>query len=433
MQSLWNSYREETEPVQMPADAKTDVLIVGGGMAGLLCARYLTDAGVDCAVAEQDQLYNGVTANTTAKITVQHGLIYDKLLKNIGIERTSMYYAAHCAALGEFRRLAEGIDCDFEVRSAFVYSRRDRRAIEREVIATKKVGGDAVFRDRIEPPVPIVGAVELKEQAQFNPVKFLNTVRKGLTVYENTKVREIRGHEALTNRGTIRADSFVIATHFPFMNKYGAYFLKMHQERSYVLAFSGAQNLRGMYVDEAKDGLSFRSAGEFLLIGGGGHRTGKPGLCFTAPKTFANRAYPQAKERYRWAAQDCMTLDSVPLIGRYSPRLPNVYVATGFNKWGMTSSMVAALLLRDLLTGQKNDWESVFSPSRLPVNAQLLSNAATFAAGLLTPPVKRCPHMGCALQWNPQEQSWDCPCHGSRFTAKGELLDNPSTGDLPNG
>jgi glycine/D-amino acid oxidase-like deaminating enzyme len=212
-------------------------------------------------------------------------------------------------------------------------------------------------------------------------------------------------------------------------NKHGAYFLKMYQSRSYVLALENAGSVDGMYVD-GNGGLSFRQYGDLLLLGGGGHRTGKPGGGWAALEDFVKRYYPGAKERFRWATQDCMTLDGLPYIGRYSKHTPNLYVATGFNKWGMTSSMVAADLLGDLVQGRENACADLFSPSRSILRPQLACNALEAAKSLLTFSKPRCPHMGCALHWNPQEHSWDCPCHGSRFTQTGKLQDNPATDDL---
>ena len=126
-----------------------------------------------------------------------------------------------------------------------------------------------------------------------------------------------------------------------------------------------------------------------------------------------------------------MTLDGVPDIGPYSKRTSGLYVATGFNKWGMTSSMTAATLLTELVLGRDSPYASVFSPSRTMLRPQLAVNGLESAVGLLTPTVPRCPHMGCALKYNTAEHSWDCPCHGSRFGEDGALIDNPSTDDMP--
>ncbi len=206
--------------------------------------------------------------------------------------------------------------------------------------------------------------------------------------------------------------------------------MKLYQHRSYVLALENAVNVQGMYVDEADAGLSFRNYDKYLLLGGGDHRTGKQGGGWRELHDFARAHYPQAQICCQWATQDCMSLDSVPYIGQYSKRTPDLYVITGFNKWGMTGAMAGAILLRDTLLDKAPDWAEVFSPSRSILHKQLLINAAESAFNLITPTAPRCPHMGCALKYNREEHSWDCPCHGSRFTKDGKLIDNPATGDL---
>ena len=217
---------------------------------------------------------------------------------------------------------------------------------------------------------------------------------------------------------------------FPFMNKYGGYFVKLYQERSYVLALQGGPQINGMYVDEAKKGMSFRNYKNYLLVGGGDHRTGKEGGNYHELKVFSTVNYPEYPVKYHWATQDCMSLDAVPYIGRYSKRIPNVFVATGFNKWGMTTAMVSAQLLYDMILDKGNEYEALFSPDRGICTMQLPINMFESVTGLLTPSLKRCPHLGCALKWNNAEHTWDCPCHGSRFTEEGNLIDNPATRDL---
>ena len=184
-----------------------------------------------------------------------------------------------------------------------------------------------------------------------------------------------------------------------------------------------------MYVDEADKGMSFRTYENMLLIGGGGHRTGKKGGSFNELYDFAKRYFSGAELKYSWAAQDCMSLDRIPYIGNYSKRTPNLYVASGFNKWGITSSAAAAAILTDMVLGRKNEYAEVFNPSRSILKPQLLINGGETTVNLLTPTTKRCPHLGCALKWNGAEHTWDCPCHGSRFEEDGALIDNPATGD----
>ena len=429
MDSIWTRTADMPSFTPLEGDLKTDVLVVGGGMAGLLCAYWLNRAGVDCALVEAGRLCGGVTGNTTAKLTFQHGLLYARLLREFGPERARLYLEANRGALGRFRELCREIDCDFEEQDAYVYALSDRRKLDRELEALERLGFRAEFVRTPALPVSTAGAVKFPKQARFHPLKFAAAIAGGLRIYENTKVLELAPGRAVTNRGTVRAEHIILATHFPLLNKHGAYFLKLYQHRSYVLALKHAPAAGGMYVDEGERGLSFRDEKGLLLLGGGGHRTGKKGGGWRELEDFAKRYYPQAEIAARWAAQDCMTLDGVPYAGLYSRGTRGLYVAAGFNKWGMTSSMAAALLLADLVRGRENPYAELFSPSRSVLRPQLAANAWESTLGLLTPTAPRCPHMGCALKYNPQEHSWDCPCHGSRFGENGELLDNPATDD----
>lgn len=429
MNSVWTESAERIHFAPLDKNIKTDVLIIGGGIAGILCAYMMKNAGVDCVLVEAVELCGGATKNTTAKITLQHGLIYDKLINEFGEEKARLYVKAQKNAFAEYARLCQLIDCDYERTDSYVYSLRDRQKIENEVTAIRLLGVDAEFCEDTGLPFYVAGAVRVKDQAQFHPLKFIFDIAKGLHIYENTKVLELMPNRAVTEHGEIACKKMIVATHFPILNKHGGYFLKMYQHRSYVLALEGAQATCGMLVDENDKGMSFRNHKNLLLIGGGGHRTGKHGGNFSELEAFARKYYPAAKIVSKWATQDCMTLDSVPYIGQYSKSTPDLYVATGFNKWGMTSSMVSAMVLTDLVQGKRNEYASVFSPSRSILRPQLAVNTFESLVGLLTPTAPRCPHLGCALKYNREEHSWDCPCHGSRFTESGEIIDNPATDD----
>lgn len=430
MISIWSENTELYRFQKLKGDIKTDVLIIGGGMAGLLTAHCLQSAGVDCVIAEADRVCAGVTKNTTAKITAQHGLIYKKLLNSLGAEKAALYYQANTDAVEDYAALCANIDCDFERKDAYTYSLSDPRIIDEELAALQTIGAAADFVKELHLPMDTVGAVRFKDQAQFDPLKFAAAISQDLRIFEQTRVLEIRDGVAVTEGGSIKAAYFVVATHFPFINKHGSYFIKLYQERAYVLALKKAQNVDGMYIDAVKGGLSFRNQGGVLLLGGNSHRTGKDKGGWQPLEDFAAVYYPNAEETARWAAQDCMSLDGMPYIGRYSPSTPKLYVATGFNKWGMTDSMVAARALTHMLTGKGEAYGGLFSPSRSILHPQLALNAAETIFNLLTPTAPRCPHLGCALKWNRQEHSWDCPCHGSRFTEDGRLIDNPATGDM---
>lgn len=429
IKSIWNGKIEMPEFSTLSENIKTDVLIIGGGITGILCAHALKEKGVDCVICEGEKIGQGITKNTTAKITSQHALIYSKLLKTIGSEKTQMYYKANENAILKYSALAQKIECDFEEKDAYTYSLSDRKKIEDEVSAVNTIGGKAKFVETLNLPFKTKGAVRFPSQAQFNPLKLIKALAEGLKIYEHTFINEIMKNTAKSDFGNVQADKIIVTTHFPFINKHGSYFLKMYQQRSYVIALEGADNIGGMYIDESENGFSFRNYKNFIFIGGGGHKTGKNGGNWLILRDFAAQHYPGLKEKYFWAAQDCMTLDSIPYIGHYSKNTPNLFVATGFNKWGMSSAMAAADILSDMVTEKKNEYSEVFNPSRSILKPQLFVNGFSAAANLITPTPKRCPHLGCALKWNKAEHTWDCPCHGSRFEKSGKLIDNPATGD----
>lgn len=414
----------------LQGDIRTDVLVIGGGMAGLLTAYMLQRSGIGCVVAEADRIGMGITKNTTAKITSQHGLCYHKLISRFGPETAGLYLQANEEAVAAFRNLCRELDCDFQEQDNFIYSTADRKVLEEELYALQSLQFPAELEERLPLPFPAVGAVKFPRQAQFHPLKFLGAIAEDLTVFENTPVRQLKKNTAVCDHGTISAEAVVVATHFPFLNKHGSFFLKLYQQRSYAIALEGLPLCQGMHLDGQENGLSFRSHGDLLILGGGGHRTGKTGGNWNELEAFAALYYPDAAITRRWATQDCMSLDGIPYIGSYSAMTRGLYVATGFNKWGMTSSMVAARLLNDLLSGRESPYEQVFSPSRSILRPQLGLNALESTINLLTPTAPRCPHLGCALKWNPQEHSWDCPCHGSRFEEDGTLIDNPATGNM---
>ena len=303
----------------------------------------------------------------------------------------------------------------------------------------------------------------------FHPLKFLKWAAEDLELYEHTPVLAVHGDQLALPQGTVTAGHIIFATHYPFLNFPGLYFTRMHQERSYVAAVEGAAELDGAYYGIDPGGLSFRNWGPYLLVGGGNHRTGKDGGGgqYRMLESRARELWPESRPAARWSAQDCITLDGVPYIGAFSPTRPRWYVATGFGKWGMSTSMAASTLIADAVCGVNNPLAQVFSPRRFgPEAAKNLVREGGEAAKNLTrmsfsrpdreldslPPGHggvvswrgkkvgayrgedgrvflvdpKCPHMGCQLAWNPEERTWDCPCHGSRFDWEGNLIDNPA-------
>lgn len=427
--SNWCDEVKLPEYKSIDKDIKTDVLIIGGGISGILTAYFLKEKGIDSIVVEKNRICNATTSNTTAKITYQHGLIYSEILNGYNDEYAKMYLDAQKRAFDIYKDMCKKIDCDYEIKDNYVFS-NNLYKLENELSALQKIGFNAELVEKLDIPINTAGSIKFKEQAQFNPLKFIKGILAGINIFENTFVREVKGNIAITDKGKIKAEKIVIATHFPFIDKHGFYFLKQYQHRSYVIAIKTENLPDGMYVSDKKEGLSFRTYKDYMLLGGGGHRTGKKGGGYSELERFIKEKYPKSEIKYRWAAQDCITLDSIPYIGNYSKSTPNLYVATGFNKWGMTSSMVTALILSDLITGKSNTQSVVFSPSRSILKPQLLINSFEAVTNILNPVGKRCTHLGCSLKWNGAEHSWDCPCHGSRFTEKGEILENPANKNL---
>lgn len=472
MESIWTESLKEVTPRVLGENKNVDIAVIGGGIAGLLIAYLLKQEGRNPIILEGSRIASGQTHKTTAKITVQHNLIYDKLTRQFGKETAFLYAKANQEALNKYSEIIhdKNITCHFKRLPNYIYSLRDPKLIENEVKAAIDAGIKAEFTLSTTLPFLVDGAIKVTDQAQFNPAEFINGIVDELEIYENTMVYEVENNVLRTSHGLIKADHVVVATHYPFINAPGYYFLRLHQERSYVIALDNTPILDGMYLDEGSNGLSFRNYEDKLLLGGGGHRTGdnKYGGSYEKLRKAASEYYPNSQELYAWSAQDTMSLDSIPYIGRYSSQTPNMYVATGFNKWGMTSSMVSAFIIRDMIQNRKSPYEDVFTPQRFKVNASManllkegkhaisgivkekfvlpdtmLKEIKPGTAGVIDYKDKKigvykdekgktykvstkCPHLGCQLEWNPDEKSWDCPCHGSRFDFKGDLLDNPA-------
>lgn len=474
MNSIWTQNCQIARREPLPGDRSTQVVVIGAGLTGILTAWELGCRGMQVMVLERGRIAGGVTSGTTGKITAQHGLIYKRLLEGLGQGLASQYYRAAAQALEDYRRLAaSGLVFGLEERDSYVYARKDTSRLEAELDACRQLGIPAESASAENLPFPAAGALCLPRQAQMEPLRLIQALSRGLTIYERTTVTGVEEGMVHTDRGWVRAEHIIMTAHFPFVNLPGLWFMKLHQERSYVLALEGARSPGGMWIGE-DGGWSFRDWQGLVLLGGGGHRTGdnREGGRYKDLLEAARKWWPGCRGVCRWSAQDCIPMDGVPFIGRYAPSTPNMYVATGFQKWGMTTAMTAAQLLADLVTQGSSPWERLFDPGRLRLSQsarQLAEDTYRAAKGLLTraaapprdltdalPPghggivewegrkagvykdlqgdiwavQAKCPHLGCQLEWNPNEKSWDCPCHGSRFDYQGQVLDGPAVDGL---
>ncbi len=486
--SFWIDSTPSTSYPSLVGDIHVDVVILGGGMTGISSAYLLAQAGLKTVVLESDRILLGTTGHTTGKLTIQHNLIYDQLIKQIGETKAKLYAEANQDAIEFIAKVIEeeGIDCDFTRQSAYLYTqkRRHLRDLEKEMEATQKIGIQAHLIDEIPINLPVKGALRFDNQAQFHPRKYLLALAErflgmGGNIFEQTKAVDIQGKGPFivdTGQGIkVRADYVIMACHYPFHILPGLYVARIYQEREYAVVVKAKEQFPGgMYVNIEDPPRSLRSLstpeGEHILVVGERHRTGTGKNLTRHYKNlmeFAQTLFTVEDFPYHWSTQDCTTLDDVPYIGPVSKDKPNLLMATGYRKWGMTHSTVAALILRDRIVKGISPWQEVYNPGRegsLKSKKQFVFNTGDliyhFVAGKLKKGEEEyflspgeavianingrrggiykdregklhivdttCTHLGCELQWNDGELSWDCPCHGSRYDIDGNPLSGPT-------
>ncbi|MDT4952228.1 MAG: hypothetical protein QOJ02_366 [Acidobacteriota bacterium] len=492
--SLWLATTPETDFPQLKSDLSVDVAIIGGGIAGITTALLLKERGAKVAVIEARRIAASVTGNTTAKVTSQHGLIYDHLVSQFGMEGAQAYADSQQAALEKIASLVEAnrIDCDFTRTNAYVYTEEEDelKRITAEVEAATKLGLPASYVETTPLPFEIKGAIQFSNQARFHPRKYLLALARkiqgdGSNIFEETRALDIEEEDSTcrvaTDQGVVKAGKVVIASHFPFYD-HGMYFARMHPKRSYVLGcrLSG-EAPEGMFITSDAPFHSFRSnpletGGEIWMVGGENHKTGQGGDTrehYTNLERWARERFDVETIEYRWSTQDNVTVDRVPYIGKASSGSEHLFVATGFGGWGMTNSTVSAIILSDLVLGRENAWSSLYDPNRFKpltsVKDLVVENvdvAKHFVGDRLSVKEEEsvpdlmegegrvvelddekvaickleggathavsatCTHMGCVVAWNGAEKSWDCPCHGSRFNYDGTVIQGPANKDL---
>lgn len=446
-------------------------------------------------IERKENIGIGISGHTTAKITSQHGAIYHYLQNQYGLDFAKKYFLANEEAIFNIENIIKenNIDCGFEKQSSFLYStsKDEEIKLKNEFDAVSKINKEAKLRTDVKLPLEITSAIEFPNQAMFNPYKYINSladkiIEKDGDIFVNTTCYDVDKENDMyvckTENNNIYAKNVVIATHYPFLNIPGFYFSKIYQSSSYVIAISlegtkWNKDFDGMYINIEKPIYSFRNVnfnGEnLLLLGGGGHKTGEmqeKDIGYNPLIEAVKKWFPDCKIKYKWSANDCISLDKIPYIGEFSSLYPNIYVGTGFNKWGMTSSYVAGKVVSDKILEKENKYEDIFKATRTnffvnkdevknmvtdTLKAQVVDrvkeennskpekeegkiierngekigvyideNGKTFAVK----PV--CTHLGCILSWNKEDKTWDCPCHGSRFDYTGKQIENPAIKDL---
>lgn len=484
--SLWIDTAPATAWPALADDLAVDVAVIGGGIAGITAAFLLKAAGQRVALLEAGQLLQGVTGQTTAKLTSQHTLAYSRLLQHFGEARARAYAEANEAAIAHVRATAAelGIDCDLVTTDAYTWadSDDDLRRLHAETDAALRLGLPARF---VEPtavplPFPVRGALCFSGQARFHPLRYLQALAaaipgNGSHVFERTVAVAVDDGEpcqVTTRQGhRVRAGAVILATHYPFTD-HSLYALRLQPHRSYLLGarLEGAAP-PGMFINVGRT-RSLRpyvhGGAEGVLVVGEGHTVGEGGDTrgrYRRLEAWARDVLAVAGIDYHWSTQDHASIDHVPYVGRQTPLSRHLYVATGFGGWGMSNGVAAGLLLRDLVLGRENPWAEVFDPARLNLAGARDFVRHTLTVGRhwvgdrlrrgeddLSPGEGRvlatdqgriavycdddgechalssaCTHMGCVVQWNSAEKSWDCPCHGSRFDAvDGRVLHGPA-------
>ncbi len=488
-------WMSSTPPSNYPAldkDIKADAVIIGGGIVGITLGYLLKKEGLRVAIIEAGHIVQGATGHTTAKITSQHDLVYDKLIKQHGKEKAQQYAEANEYAIKFIEELVgdKKIDCDFSKESAFVYTQSDEyiQKIKNEVDAAASLGNKASFAEKLPLPFDIKAAVRFDNQAQFHPRKYLLELAKDIPgdnsfIFEQS--RAVKFHEGnsatvITENGhRVTAENMIIASHFPAYGGNGYYFARMYPERSYAIGLKVKEKFPGgMYITAEQPARSLRYTpyqdGELIIVGGEHHKTGQgpnTNIHYENLISFASDIYEVIDIPFRWSTQDYTTLDDVPYVGNITANSSNIYIATGFKKWGMSNGTASAILIKDLIVKGESPWVPVYEPSRFKADPMIKNFATTnvdVAKHLIGDKLKPlpkdidialgeakvvahdgkkvglykdkngkihvvepvCTHMGCDLSWNAAELSWDCPCHGSRFTYEGDIIEGPALKSL---
>jgi glycine/D-amino acid oxidase-like deaminating enzyme/nitrite reductase/ring-hydroxylating ferredoxin subunit len=486
--SYWIDTTENTDYPKLDSDIEVDVAIVGGGITGLTTAYFLKSHGIKTAVIDANRIAQGVSGHTTAKITSQHSLKYAKMVSTAGEEKALQYASANQAAIAMVEKIIadNNIDCDFKKVPAYVFTNDESyiKKLEDETRSAEKLGLPAEYINTLELPFEIKGAMKFSDQAQFHPRKYLLALASAIEgedcrIYEQTRIVDIQEdnpYVVITDSGKkILAGSVVQATRYPFYDKPGLYFTRLYPERAYLLGVHIIGSIpEGMYINAENPSRTLRlhtgRDDSILLIGGETHKTGHGNDLhghYEVIRDFAQNNFNVIDIPWRWSAQDYTSMDEIPVVGHMTSGKKGIYIATGFEKWGMSNGTAAAMIISDLIIKGESPWEEVYSPLRFtPVasaknfiveNADVAKN---YIAGKLNIPkgtdeVKKgeaiitevdgrklgvyrdmdgqlhfvsttCTHIGCELKWNSAELSWDCPCHGSRFTYKGDIIEGPA-------
>ncbi len=413
--TIWQEIQLPKYP-SLDRDITTDVLVVGGGICGVLCAYRLAKK-YKVVLVEANQIASSRTCKTTATITALQDIRYRDLIQQKGIKTAQLYLEANLECLREYESLAQEFDFDFERVASYKYFKNNKRLMEEELKAIQKLGFDATIADDY--------AICFPNQAQMNPLKLISQLLSHIQVYEHTPIFKIKNHIAYTKQYKINAKYIIVATGYPFLKWKGLFPLKLTQNKSYVAVIENTENKESFHAIGYEEGdLYFRTYKNKCIIGGNDQKTGKGIAGFQPLMHYIVRQYPHHRISYQWVNQDCVSVDGLPYIGPYG-NFKRVFVATGFNLWGMTGAMLSSMILSDCIEKKKNRYSEIVSPKRRSPVFPILKNTGTAIVNLIKPK-KRCNHLGCALYFNKEEQVYECPCHGTKYNQQGDIIFNPA-------
>jgi glycine/D-amino acid oxidase-like deaminating enzyme len=499
MTSLWLHGRGRapwTASTLESGQTETDVVVVGAGITGLITAALLARAGKNVLVLEARTVGAGATGNTTAKISLLQGTHLSKITTRHGVGLAKAYVAGNREGQDWIRRHCESHGIAVQREDAYTYAQSGRGvpSARAELTACEAVGLDAKWADDADVPFPYHGGVRLPDQLQFDPMPFLDSLasellERGGRLVERTRVRSVstRGRALkLSVNGPddedveVHTKQMVLATGIPILDR-GGFFARVKAQRSYCLAFKVPGEItRPMMISADSPTRSVRyvptADGDLLIVGGAGHPVGRerhPSGSLKELSSWTRLHYPGAVQTHFWSAQDYTPADHLPYVGPILPGNENIFVATGFNKWGMTNGAAAGLALSSRILGGRMDWATAFASwsahelsgvtTMLQANLEVGFN---LAKGWVTPVTRSrhrdpddgeggvvsgfpwhlearskvddvehrvspvCPHLGGIVNWNDADNAWECPLHGSRFAPDGALLEGPATRDL---
>jgi glycine/D-amino acid oxidase-like deaminating enzyme len=486
--TYWNETASVPSFPQLSGDLDVDVAIIGGGIVGITTARLLKDQGLRVAVIEARRIGRQVTGKSTAKMSSQHGILYQTLEQKFGEDKARLYAEAQETGIRRISELAAqyGIEADIEPMPSFVWTEDESYVskLEKEVEIAQRLGLPASMqRGDIGLPFDVLAAMRWDDQAQFHPVKYVAGLAatipgEGSHVFEGSRAVEWEPTRVVTNEGTVTARHVVMATHLP-LGQVGMYYSMAYPHAEPVVAAPIGRVPPGMYKNAETPGRSIRThrSGDrtWAIVAGDSFKPGHPDdeqKSIQDVERWLAEHFDAGPVEYRWINEDYEAMDQSPYIGWSSKGGDGYLVATGFAAWGISNGTAAAMIVADLVAGRESPWLPVFDASRvkpvagakefakenLNVAAHLVSgylsrkpksydelepghaaimkvdgdNVAAFKdeKGVVHAVSAVCTHMGCLVGWNATDRTWDCPCHGSRFELSGEVIHGPATQPL---